>query len=286
MTQKNQRARSANRKQEPSWGRVYRVTSAVFFAIAALGCYTLYGTMGPGSEGVIGTMVALCGAASLLGVGAGDLADCTAAVYWLTQDMERMEQSLKNGTAYHAVNKPVQWRSVIPRVRSRRTGSMGAGLALIAGILTIVLAMSSFEALFDPNFNSDAYTMLMTSMPCLVIMLSIVMDNMVRSASQSFKHLEDRLTGMKNLQIKPQLSPAAAKPQAPKANPLEIKVKQLQSINQDNEAYIEHLQAQLAQLRAEVAQLKAEAAKPKPAPKKRPGTGTAASPGEGTGASI
>jgi len=292
MSQRKQRTPRANQVHEPSWGRAYRVTSAVFFAIAALGCYTLYGTMGPGSEGVIGTMMALCGAASLLGAAAGDLADCTAAVYWLTQDLERLEQSLKTGAAFHAVNKPVQWRSVIPRVRNRRTGSLGAGLALMAGILTIVIAMASFEAQFDPNFNSDAFTMLMISMPCLVIMLAIVMDNMTRSASRTFKSLEERMAGMKSAVNKPRSSPAPVKPAPAKASDpsvsaLQAKVKELMTANQGQADMILTLQSENSRLKAEAIRLKAEAAKPKPAPKKRPGTGTAASdPGEGTGASM
>ncbi len=278
MTQRRRRTGAASRMQAPAWGRAYRVIATIFFVIAALGGYVLYGALGPGSEGVIGALMALCGAMSLLGWGGGALADSVAAVHWLTLDLERMEQSLSSGAAYRAVNKPVQWRSTIPRVLRSQAGSAGAELAIAVGFLAIIITMATFDAQPDPRFDSDSYTMLMLSMSGLSMMLGMVVDRAVRTTSRAFKQLDDRIIGMKSVANKQHNAPLREKKAEPSVQQLQERIRELEKANQGQAAM-------LTQLQTENYRLKAEAAKPKPAPRKRPGTGTAATPGEGTGAS-
>lgn len=115
MSQGAKRAQSVRRAENPpAWGRAYRVTSAIFFVLAALGCYMLYGALGSGSEGLVGALTAACGALSLLGWSGGTLADSVAAVHWITQDLERLEQSLEKAAAYRAVNKPRSGEQLSP----------------------------------------------------------------------------------------------------------------------------------------------------------------------------
>ena len=277
MSQRAKRAQSVRRAENPpAWGRAYRVTSAVFFALAALGCYMLYGALGSGTEGVVGALTAACGALSLLGWSGGTLADSVAAVHWITLDLERLEQSLKNAAAYRAVNKPAQWRETIPRVLRCQAGSASAELAIAVGFVAIIAAYASFDAQFDPQFPSDAYVTLMIFMSSLIIALAFAMERAVRTMSRTFKSLDDRIISMKSSLNLRRADQRRDKKAESSMKALQEKVKELEQANQGQAAMITQLQTENYRLKAAAA---------KPAPRKRPGTGTAASPGEETGAS-
>lgn len=274
MSQRAQRTK----ENPPAWGRAYRVASAIFFALAAMGCFMLNSALGQGSEGVVGTLAAVCGSLSLLGWSGGTLADSVAAVHWITQDLERLEQSLKNATTYRAVNKPAQWRTAVPRVLRSQAGSASAELAIAVGFVAIIATYATADAQFDPQFDIDSYMTLMISVSSLIVTLAFAVERAVRTTSRTFKNLDDRIIAMKSIASKQHKASLREKKADSSTQQLQERIKELEQANRGQAAMITQLQSENYRLRA-------EAAKPKPAPRKRPGTGTAASPGEETGAS-
>lgn len=129
-----------------------------------------------------------------------------------------------------------------------------------------------------PNLILIFYMTLMISVSSLIIALAFVMERAVRTTSRAFKNLDDRIIGMKTISNKQHSAYLREKKADSAAQQLQARIKELEQANQGQAAVITQLQAENDRLRA-------EAAESKTAPRRRPGTGTAASPGEVTGAS-